>query len=386
MNNLTKLVSSLALVAAGFGGASLLGPPELGERLAERFLAAPPSDPQGLRPLGPNSFAPPYVPQVGATPASASVAFAPTAAVATALAPPSLVVQPVGPPDASPSGAGAQASLTEAADWFDAWPTPPGPMASAPVEPAPAEPAAFAPALAAPLAGPSVPDAGAPSWWDTASPPTLAADDAASPAPAPGWLAARDASIANAPASLPPMVAPAPVEPAAGWFDAAERVAGYPPTGAPETNLGRVEHALGRSFDVAPRPSGGTHVVTDGDTLARLAERYLGDAARAGELFELNRDRLTSPELLPIGLVLKTPPRDGAVSGDGAATFAPAPFATVSAPLPITPATGFASAGSAAPVERPLTPVGEPAQESAWHEAAEAWSADQPVMARDLSW
>jgi nucleoid-associated protein YgaU len=53
------------------------------------------------------------------------------------------------------------------------------------------------------------------------------------------------------------------------------------------------------------------HKVVDGDTLAALAERYLGSAARAGEIFEANRDVLHDPELLPIGAELKMPPRTG---------------------------------------------------------------------------
>ena len=52
------------------------------------------------------------------------------------------------------------------------------------------------------------------------------------------------------------------------------------------------------------------HKVVDGDTLAALAERYLGSAARAGEIFEANRDVLHDPELLPIGAELKMPPRN----------------------------------------------------------------------------
>lgn len=51
------------------------------------------------------------------------------------------------------------------------------------------------------------------------------------------------------------------------------------------------------------------HKVVDGDTLAALAERYLGSAARAGEIFEANRDVIDDPELLPIGAELKMPPR-----------------------------------------------------------------------------
>jgi len=51
-----------------------------------------------------------------------------------------------------------------------------------------------------------------------------------------------------------------------------------------------------------------THTIVDGDTLAALAERYLGRADRAGEIFNANRDLLDDPEVLPIGAELKIPP------------------------------------------------------------------------------
>jgi len=53
-----------------------------------------------------------------------------------------------------------------------------------------------------------------------------------------------------------------------------------------------------------------THRIVDGDTLARLAERYLGDPHRAGEIFQLNEQLLPSPKILPIGAVLQLPPRN----------------------------------------------------------------------------
>lgn len=57
----------------------------------------------------------------------------------------------------------------------------------------------------------------------------------------------------------------------------------------------------------APPP---THRVADGDTLAGIADRKLGDGSRAGEIFEMNRDVLARPEVLPIGVELKLPRRD----------------------------------------------------------------------------
>jgi LysM repeat protein len=49
------------------------------------------------------------------------------------------------------------------------------------------------------------------------------------------------------------------------------------------------------------------HVVHEGDSLERLAERYLTDSGRSLELFDLNRDVLDNPHLLPIGAELKIP-------------------------------------------------------------------------------
>ncbi len=49
------------------------------------------------------------------------------------------------------------------------------------------------------------------------------------------------------------------------------------------------------------------HVVADGDSLPEIAERYLRDASRAREIYNLNRDVLNSPDLLPIGAELRIP-------------------------------------------------------------------------------
>jgi nucleoid-associated protein YgaU len=57
----------------------------------------------------------------------------------------------------------------------------------------------------------------------------------------------------------------------------------------------------------ATNPGDRIHVVHNGDTLERLAERYLSDGARALELFDLNRDVLENPHLLPIGVELRVP-------------------------------------------------------------------------------
>jgi nucleoid-associated protein YgaU len=51
------------------------------------------------------------------------------------------------------------------------------------------------------------------------------------------------------------------------------------------------------------------HRLADGDTLGNLAARYLGDPQRWVELFEANRDVLSDPAILPLGVELKIPAR-----------------------------------------------------------------------------
>ena len=49
------------------------------------------------------------------------------------------------------------------------------------------------------------------------------------------------------------------------------------------------------------------HIVQNNDTLEKLAKRYLGDEGRALEIFDLNRDVLDNPYLLPIDAELRLP-------------------------------------------------------------------------------
>jgi nucleoid-associated protein YgaU len=55
-----------------------------------------------------------------------------------------------------------------------------------------------------------------------------------------------------------------------------------------------------------------TYVLRDGDTLEKLAERFLGSPARAVELYEANRPYLTQPDLLPVGVTIMIPPEASA--------------------------------------------------------------------------
>lgn len=78
------------------------------------------------------------------------------------------------------------------------------------------------------------------------------------------------------------------------------------------------------------------HQVRKGDTLSALAARYLGSSERFWELFVANRDRLSNPDLLPLGIELRIP------------QDAPPPQAARRAAPPRT-------------IERPLAPLTHPA-------------------------
>lgn len=52
------------------------------------------------------------------------------------------------------------------------------------------------------------------------------------------------------------------------------------------------------------------HKIEDGDSLEKMAARYLGDPNRADEIYELNQNILPNKDELPIGLILRIPNRE----------------------------------------------------------------------------
>ncbi|HEV3136982.1 MAG TPA: LysM peptidoglycan-binding domain-containing protein [Pirellulales bacterium] len=82
------------------------------------------------------------------------------------------------------------------------------------------------------------------------------------------------------------------------------------------------------------------HKIADGDTLSKLAATYLEGSDRYLEIFELNRDVLTSPDLLPIGRELRIPPRRDKPAGGGAAIEAPSSERQLEPPLRMVPVPG----------------------------------------------
>ena len=87
------------------------------------------------------------------------------------------------------------------------------------------------------------------------------------------------------------------------------------------------------------------HRVADGDTLSRLAVRYLGRVELYQQIYEHNRDILSSPDLLPIGAVLRIPTSGG---GGSSSAVTPASATTRCEPEP--------SMGMVPVPRRPLMP------------------------------
>ena len=106
-----------------------------------------------------------------------------------------------------------------------------------------------------------------------------------------------------------------------------------------------------------------THVIVDGDSLERLAGRYLDDPQRSKEVFELNRELLSAPDLLPIGAELKIPERITHRSWDRQSRRAGFPSESVVREaangdlVPIRPVSSYGAFNGAAPRAQLARPV-----------------------------
>ena len=55
------------------------------------------------------------------------------------------------------------------------------------------------------------------------------------------------------------------------------------------------------------KPSSKSYTVKSGDTLSRIAKEHLGSAADYMQIFNLNKDQLTDPDMIKPGQVLRLP-------------------------------------------------------------------------------
>jgi nucleoid-associated protein YgaU len=115
----------------------------------------------------------------------------------------------------------------------------------------------------------------------------------------------------------PPRQSPTIVTPTDRPAPPPELPRSYPNSGQPvSTRWGASLSEMLPAAEGAPASAPPTHKVVDGDSLALLAQRYLGSASRAMEIYEANRNVLPQPEILPIGAELKIPRADRASAVD----------------------------------------------------------------------
>lgn len=109
------------------------------------------------------------------------------------------------------------------------------------------------------------------------------------------------------PPEPPPQPAPPPIPKSPLDRSVAPPVIADSYAAATVPNVRDLDVVLQESLGPAGAAQPGTviHRVSDGDTLASLADKYLKAPGRAAEIYEANRDVLPGPDILPIGAKLK---------------------------------------------------------------------------------
>jgi nucleoid-associated protein YgaU len=141
-------------------------------------------------------------------------------------------------------------------------------------------------------------DSRAPASFDLVDHPALSAPVSASVS---GAGAAQHVPLAISPVTPP--VPPQSQLPPVDYLPAQAQK--YPSDARPAYSTTQSDRAV---HIRAERPEEVRHVVQNSDTLEKLAKRYLGSEERALEIFDLNRNVLDNPHLLPIDAELRIPP------------------------------------------------------------------------------
>jgi len=69
------------------------------------------------------------------------------------------------------------------------------------------------------------------------------------------------------------------------------------------------ENEVAADIKVANEDIYGVYEVKSGDTLGKLAKEFLGNAAAYMDIFNVNKDQLSNPDLIKVGQKLKIPKR-----------------------------------------------------------------------------
>jgi len=90
-------------------------------------------------------------------------------------------------------------------------------------------------------------------------------------------------------------------------FDVENVVEAAAPKAAPKAKPAAEPAKKSTPVSAPVSAAGHTHTVKKGDSLWKIAKAELGDSARWNEIYELNKDKLKSPEALRDGMQLKLP-------------------------------------------------------------------------------
>lgn len=302
MTSLTKVVLALLLLAGGFIAAKTFGPPELAKRLADSWRPESPSQWDELQPAASRDHQTEWLAPLGAmempTHFNSGYSQQPEAA-------------PLPPAAQHPLAALPHTTAKPPAAPAIEWPPMPA-LGGEPTNDAPfMQPAVQTSSFEEEMV--DLRHFATPPAHDPPSQPVVPTESAPSAEPWPSAPAAPVKEVSTgASDAWPPFVGPpaegqpAPAMAASsdgfGDFHAPPADAWLPtPSSEPLTSL------PAEPFPTSEPPPSRTHIVTDGDSLPKLAQRYLGDAARSAEIYDQNRDELTHPDLLPLGVELKLP-------------------------------------------------------------------------------
>jgi nucleoid-associated protein YgaU len=90
---------------------------------------------------------------------------------------------------------------------------------------------------------------------------------------------------------------------------ASSQAAGKPPVPTNKTEIVSKPVVEPKAAAKTATEKGTTHKVVRGDSLAKLAQKYLGSKDRAKEILAANRDKISDPNQIQIDMVLRIPPK-----------------------------------------------------------------------------
>ena len=79
------------------------------------------------------------------------------------------------------------------------------------------------------------------------------------------------------------------------------------PIAPAKPDFSNVQSGVESTAPSAPAATLQTYTVVGGDSLSKIAKKFYGSANKWRTIFEANRDRISNPDMIQIGQVLKIP-------------------------------------------------------------------------------